>query len=238
MRLSFALLAILATLGSTVASAGAGPTYTVSFTGSGSEHHVDQQQNIQNNGACDSAEHVDVTATLAWSSSWVGFRPATRSALGRPPQIVGSRVAGTHVKDACGLPLSEAPEGWVSQQACDDELVASGSPQLHLVKKTATTLVLAVAAPPFAVPVSVQCPLNVRNDQLAGHLVVPLKKLNALKKGGSLSFALGTSRPGPGDLYASTLDCSQPTKPYEGYRTADHCQDTMSWSGSVRITRV
>ena len=82
-----------------------------------------------------------------------------------------------------------------------------------------------------------QCPLNVRNDQLVGHLVVPLKKLNGLKKGGSLSFALGTSRPGAGDLYSPALNCSQPTKPYEGYRTADQCRDTMSWSGSVRITR-
>jgi hypothetical protein len=236
-RLFFALALAVATLGASLASAVTTPTYTVTFTATGSEHQVDQQQNIQDDGTCDSAEHVDVTATLVWSSSWRGFSPAGRSVLGRPAEITGSRVTGTHVKDACGLPLTDAPEGWVSQQSCDAELVAAGSPQLSLVKKTRASLVLAIAAPPFAVPVGVQCPLNVRNDQLSSHVVVPLKKLHALKKRMSLTFAVGTARPGPGDLYSPALDCSRPTKPYLGYRTADHCQDTLSWSGSVVITR-
>jgi hypothetical protein len=48
---------------------------------------------------------------------------------------------------------------------------------------------------------------------------------------------VGTLHPGPDDLYAPTLDCSQPTKPYEGYRTADHCRDDLSWSGTLKITR-
>ena len=54
----------------------------------------------------------------------------------------------------------------------------------------------------------------------------------------SLSFAVGITRPGPGDYFVPTQDCSQPTKPYEGYRTDDHCQDQLSWSGTVTITRV
>jgi hypothetical protein len=236
-RLFFAVLVAAAALGASLVSAAVTPTYTVTFTGTGSEHQLDQKQNIEDDGTCNAAEHVDVTATLAWSSSWLRFNPAGRSPVGRPAQIAGSRAVGTHVKDACGLPLTDAPDGWVSQQSCDAELVATGSPQLSLVKKTATTLVLAIAAPPFAVPVGVQCPLNVRNDQLGVHVVVPLKKLRALKKGRSLTFAVGTARPGPGDVYAPALDCSQPTKPYLGYRTADHCQDTLSWSGSVSITR-
>jgi hypothetical protein len=231
------LLVVAAAIGASLASAAPAPTYTITFTGSGIEHHVDQQQNIQDDGTCNSAEHVDVTATVAWSASWRGFTPRARNVQGQPARTAGSRVTGTHVKDACGLPLESAPEGWVLQQACDVGLVAAGSPQLSLVKKTASALVLAVAAAPLSLPVATQCALNVRNDQFAGHLVVPLKKLEALKKHASISFAVGTSHPGPGDLYAPSLNCSQPTQPYEGYRTADSCHDTLSWSGSVKITR-
>jgi hypothetical protein len=236
-RLSLALLVAAAAVGASIASAGATPTYSITFTGGGSEHHVDEQQNIQDDGTCNSAEHVDVTATVAWSASWVGFNTAAKNVLRRPAQIGGSRLAGSHVKDACGLPLDQAPAGWVMQETCDDSLVAAGSPQLSLAKRTATSLVLAFAAPPLSAPVSVQCPLNVRNDQFESHLVVSLKKLKALKRHASLSFTVGTAHPGPGDFYAPTLNCSQPTKPYEGYRTADSCQDSLSWSGSVKITR-
>jgi hypothetical protein len=54
---------------------------------------------------------VDVTATLAWSTMWPGFKPGGKSTLGDPARIDGSRIDGTHVKDACGLPLDQAPEG-------------------------------------------------------------------------------------------------------------------------------
>jgi hypothetical protein len=175
---------------------------------------------------------------MAWSASWAGFRPSGKTVLGQQQsRTEGSTVQGSDVKDACGLDLSLAPEGWVSQKSCAEALVVAGSPQLNVTKKTATTLVLSVAAPSFAVPVGASCSLNVRNDQLAGHVIVPLKKLNALKKGSSLVLQLGSSRPGPGDAYSPTLDCSQPTKPYEGYRTADHCRDDLSWSGTLKITR-
>jgi hypothetical protein len=236
-RLPLAALVAALALGASTASAATAPSFTVSFSGSGLEHHVDEQKNIQDDGTCNSAEHVDVTATVAWATSWLGFTSAARSFLGRPAQIAGSNLTGTHVKDACGLPLDQAPDGWVMQETCNAGLVQAGSPELSIVRKTATSLLLAIAAPPMALPVGVQCPLNVRNDQFAGHLVVPLKKLQALKRRASLTFAVGTAHPGPGDLYAPTLNCSQPTKPYEGYRTADSCQDSLSWSGSVKITR-
>jgi hypothetical protein len=237
MRLGFFLAAAVAAIAATGAIAAPAPTYTLAFQGSGSEHQTDQKQNIQDDGTCDSAEHVDVTATMVWSTSWPGFRPASRSALGLPVLIDGSRIAGTHVKDACGLPLDQAPEGWVSQATCDDALVASGSPQLT-TRSNARTIAIALVAPSFALPVSAQCPLNVRNDQLAAHVVVQLKKLRALKRGATLTIGVGTTSPGPGDSYAPNLDCSVPTKPYEGYRTADHCEDQLYWSGTLKITRV
>ena len=237
MRLVLALLVAVVAVSASLASAATAPTYSITFTGAGTEHHVNQQQNIQDSGACNSAEHVDVTAAVSWSASWVGFTPTARSLRERAAQIAGSHFTGTHVKDACGLPLDQAPDGWVMQETCDSDLVVTGSAELTLAKKTATSLVLAIAAPPVSLPVSVQCPLNVRNDQFAGHLIVQLKRLKALKRHASLSFAVGTAHPGPGDLYVPEQNCSQPTKPYEGYRTADSCQDTLSWAGSVKITR-
>lgn len=219
------------------ASAATSPTYTVSFTGTGVEHQFDNLENIQDSGACDSAEHIDVVASMAWATSWSGFRSNGKVGAGQQPRIDGSTVQGTDVKDACGLDLSLAPAGWVSQKSCSNPLLVSSAPQLSVARKTATALVLSVTAPSFAVPVDAGCSLNIRNDQLTAHVVVPLKKLNALKKGASLVLQVGSARPGPGDLYATTLDCSQPTKPYEGYRTADHCRDDLTWSGTLKITR-
>ena len=220
------------------ASAATAPSYTITFTGTATEHRLDTQQNIQDSGLCDSAEHVDVTATIAWSTIFPGFRPASRSAFAQPAQTSGSQVSGSDVKDACGLPLDQAPPGWVASSTCSSPLVSAGSPSLAVESKSKTAMTLALTAPPTAVPVGVGCPLNVRNDQLATHVVIPLKKLAALKKRKSLSFAVGITKPGPGDYYVPAQDCSQPTKPYEGYRTDDHCQDQLSWSGTVTVTRV
>jgi hypothetical protein len=236
MRSGFFLVAAVAAVVAAGAAASPGPTYTLSFQGSGSEHQVDNKQNIQDSGACDSAEHVDVTATMAWSVSWPGLRPAGRSVAARATSTAGSRIEGTHVKDACGLPLDQAPEGWVAQSSCSDALVTSGSPQLS-VGNGKKSVVFTLSAPPFAVPVSAQCSLNVRSDQLTAHVVVATKKLQALKRGRSLTLPVGSATPGPGDTYAPSIDCSVPTKPYEGYRTADHCQDELSWSGTLKITR-
>jgi hypothetical protein len=224
-------------LGAASATAATAPSYTVTFAGTAVEHQLDNLQNIQDSGLCDSAEHVDVTADLAWSTAWTGLRTRGGAPLAQQPRTDGSTVHGNDVKDACGLDLGLAPPGWVAQSSCSASLVLSASPALSIVKRTATALVLSVAAPALAVPVGATCSLNIRNDQLTSHVVVPLKKLNGLKRHASLVLQIGTSHPGPGDLYSPSLDCSQPTKPYEGYRTADHCQDDLSWSGTLKITR-
>ncbi len=229
---ALALAAVLAT----AAIAAPAPSYTITFTGTGNEHQLDHQRNIQDSGVCDSAEHVDVSASVTWSASWSAFRLGKRPAAG-PSTIEGSSVQGSDLKDACGLDLSQAPAGWVAQSACASTLVVSGSPSLA-VRMTPKVVVLTLAATPVAVPVGVGCGLNVRNDQFVTHVSVSRARLTALKKRSALTIAVGSAHPGPGDSYSPTLDCSQPTKPYEGYRTADQCQDTLSWSGTVKITRV
>jgi len=230
------VLLAAALLGASTAAAAATPTYSITFTGTGTEHQLDNQQNIQDSGLCDSAEHVDVTASLLWTASWNGLKATGRGGAPAGSRIDGSTVNGTNVKDACGLDLSQAPPGWISQSTCAASLIVSAAPQLS-VRKTAASLVLAVAAPSFAVPVGASCSLNPRNDQFTAHVAGPLKKPTALKKRASLVLQVGTLRPGPGDAYAPSLDCSQATKPYEGYRTVDHCQDDLSWSGALKVTR-
>lgn len=234
------LVSVVSLVAATAAAAAATappPTYTVSFSGSGTEQQHDTKRNIQDSGVCDSAEHIDATATLSWSSTWSRFRPG-KGTPSPTARTTGSSVQGSDVKDACGLDLSLAPPGWVGQTSCSQSLVMSAPATLAVARKTKSALVLAVSAPSLVVPVGAGCSLNVRNDQFNGHVSIPQKKLAALSKGRSLTFPVGTSHPGPGDSYAPSLDCSQPTKPYDGYRTADQCSDQLSWSGTVKITRV
>ena len=235
MRIFLSLVAAVGALAAS-ASAAAPPTYSVSFTGNGSEHQLDQQRNIQDSGVCDSAEHVDVTASLAWATTWTGLKSTGKGIGQARSRVDGAKVTGSDVKDACGFDLSQAPPGWVGQKTCADALAVSDESAIS-ARKTATSRVLSLTAPSFAVPVGAGCSLNVRNDQLSAHAVLPLKKLQGLKKRGSIVVTVGTVRPGPGDVYSQSIDCSQPTKPYDGYRTADHCEDTLSWSGTVKVTR-
>ena len=235
MRVTILALAVLVAAGT--ASAKGAPTFSISFSGAGVEHQLDQQKNIQDSGLCDSGETVDVTATLVWQTSWTGFRVASRSANPGPTSIAGSKFAGSHVKDACGLALEQAPAGWVAQAQCATDLVPAGSPALEVPKLNRTSLLVGVVAPPVAVPVGQACSLNPRNDQLAAHVVVPVAKLNALAKGKALTFRVSNAASTAHDYYAASIDCSQPTKPYEGYRTADRCHDDVTWSGTVTIKR-
>jgi hypothetical protein len=233
-RLGVSLVVALAALSAPGAVAAPSPTYDVAFHGTGTEHQVDLKLQIEDTGECEAAEHGDVTATLAWSVSWRGFQPGTRPARAAAT-VKGSRFAGTNVKDACE-PDDEAPPGWDSEASCKTALATSGPPQLATSVR-GQRLVLTLAAPAFAVPVGTQCPLVVRNDQLAAHAAVRLSQLHALKRGGAITVRVGTASPGPGDLYAPVRDCSTPTKPYDGYRTEDHCSDRLTWSGAVTVTR-
>src|SRR4051794_15677044 len=168
MRLAVALVVLLAGVAVVGAVAAPSPTYTISFQGTGSEHQVDDKQNVEDDGSCEAAEHIDVTAAVTWSASWSRFRASSRSALGAPSRIDGSRVTGTHVKDACGLPLDQAPPEWVSQASCDDALVTSAGPQLSAATR-GKSLMLAGAAPSVLLALSVECPLNGRQRPPAAH---------------------------------------------------------------------
>jgi hypothetical protein len=231
-------LALLALAAAAAAFAAKAPTYHVAFTGSGTQHHVDIQRYIEDSGACNARENVDQTATFSWSGAWTGLTTARAGAAAGAPTTAGSTVAGGDVKDACGLALDAAPADWPAQSSCNDALQVIAPAAIAIERRTKTALVLAVSAPTYVVPVASTCnSLNIRGDQLAAHVSVPLAALSKLARGKTVSYAVGTAHPGPGDAYAPKLVCSQPAKPYEGYRIADECLDELSWSGTVTITR-
>jgi len=229
------VVAALAALAASGAPAAPSPTYTIAFQGNGNEHQVDLKQQIEDTGECEAAEHVDVTATVGWAASWSGLRPDARARRSTAAATSTSRFTGTYVRDACESD-EEAPPGWDSDVSCDTTLTTSSPPQLAATTR-GQRLVLSLAAPAFAVRVGTECPLVVRNDQFAAHAAAELSGLRALKRGAALTIRVGTSSPGPGDRYATVRDCSAPTKPYDGYRTEDHCEDRLTWSGTVKIIR-
>jgi hypothetical protein len=205
----------------------ASPSFRIDFAGSAVQHVVDTQRYVDDHdGSCFAREHIDETAHIVWTAS--SPKAAQR--------IDGSTVAGTGVRDSCDGPAEKAPADWLRQTTCNGQLELVGAPTVATTR-TRKMLVLDLTAPQLAAAVGSGCALVVRSDQLVAHVSVPLAKLNALKRGRSLTVAVGTSRPGPGDYYRPHVDCSRPAKPYEGYKVADACSDDLAWSGTVKLTR-
>jgi hypothetical protein len=217
-----ALLAIPARV-----AAAPSPSFRVDFSGSAVQHVADTQRYVDDtDGSCFARERIDETAHVVWTAS------NTKTAQG----IAGSTVAGTGVRDSCDGPPEKAPADWLRQTTCNGQLELVAPPTVTTTK-TKKSLVLALVGPQAAAPVGSGCTLVVRADELVAHVSIPLAKLNALKRGRSMTVAVGTSQPGPGDYYAPHVDCSRPAKPYEGYKVADVCADDLTWSGTVKVTR-
>jgi hypothetical protein len=231
------IAAISALLAAAAGAGAAAPTYRIDFAGSGTEHQTDVVRYVADDNSCFEREQLDETATLTWTSSWSRFSTVGGATGAAPAQAEGSRIRGTHVKDSCDAPPEAAAPGWIGTTSCDDPLSVVTPASVTVASRSKTALLLQVRAPELVVPVSSECSLTLRQDQLVAHVSVPLKKLNALARGRSLVLTVGTARPGARDLYTPSLNCSRPTKPYEGYRTTDACADELSWSATVRITR-
>jgi hypothetical protein len=204
------------------------PSFRVDFSGSGVQHLVDTLRYVDDtDGSCFARERIDETANVVWTAS------TAKSAQG----IAGSAVTGTGVRDSCDGPAEKAPAEWLRQTTCSGQLELVAPPAVTITR-TNKTLVLVLTGPRAAAPVGSGCTLVVRADELVAHVSIPLAKLNPLKRGRSLTVAIGTSRPGPGDYHAPHVDCSRPAKPYEGYKVADACTDDLTWSGTAKVTRV
>jgi len=202
------------------------PAVRISFAGSAVQHVVDTKRYIaDDDGTCFARELIDETAHVMWSAG-------ASTVLGGS----GSAVVGETVRDGCGGSPERAPVDWAETVACSGQLELVG-PAVVTTTRTKKALVVVVAAPRVAPSMGSGCSLVVRSTELLAHVSVPLARATALKRGGSLTFAVGTARPRSGDAYAPHVDCSRSKKPYDGYKVVDTCTDDISWSGTLKLTR-
>ncbi len=180
----------------------------------------------------------DETVDLSWSFSWRGASGA-RPAQAAPPASQGS-VAGTEVRDSCDIAPAQlpadAPQDWLRSVTCDDPLEAGGNATLALVQRTKQVIVQ-VATPDLSVSPDAECTASPRSDQFRARVPLELAALKRLRPGASLSFAIGSGVTRFG-AYVPRLNCMHAAKPYDGYRSYDSCLDLLTWSGTLRVTRL
>lgn len=212
------------------------------FKGTGQETLLDVQRHVTiSENACNQRETLTATVSLSWSVSWGRVRVAAlHSATGAPtsPGQAAAALGADRVRDGCDRP-DQTPPDWPSSEHCDDQLASVDQGSMVGTRGgKAGTVTIEITAPRFALPVGARCPVNIRSDQYAAHVSVKRKVLAGLKRGRSITLRVGTGRPGPGDFYQTTLNCSQSPKPYDNYRLLDSCSDQLSWSGTLTLTKL
>ena len=234
-------VAAVATLGAGAGTAGTAPALRlqVSFSGAaqGTFRDVERWTSLSTN-QCVLRRSRDETVNLSWSYSWRG------ASGGRPGQAAAptaqGAVAGTEVRDSCDIAPAElpsdAPADWMRSVTCNDPLEAEGSATLVVAQRT-KQMIVQVALPEFAVSPDAECTAYPRSDQLRARVPLELAALKRLRPGASLSFTVGSAVTRFG-AYAPQHNCMHAAKPYDGYRSYDECLDLLTWSGTLRVTRV
>ena len=211
----------------------------ITFTGSAQGNFTDVERwtSLANN-QCLLRRSRDEATTLSWSLSWRGAAGG-RVAQVAPPESQGS-VTGTEVRDSCDTPVDrlpdDAPQDWFRSVSCSDPLEPGGNGVLTLAQG-GTQLVVAVATPDFSVSPDAMCTASPRADQLRARVPLKLVALQRLGPGASLSVAIGSGVTRFG-AYVPQRNCMHTAKPYDGYRSFDQCLDVLSWSGTLRVTRL
>lgn len=232
-------MAVLAALG-----AGAGGTapalrLQVTFSGAaqGTFTDVERWTSLATN-QCVLRRSRDEAIGLSWSFSWRGSsggRPVQTS----PPTSQGT-VSGTEVRDSCDVAPAQlpadAPQDWLRSVTCNDPLEAGGNATLALEQRP-RQLIVQVAAPDLSVSPDSECTASPRSDQLRARVPIGLASLMRLGQGASLTVALGSALTRFGS-YTPRLNCMHSAKPYDGYRSYDECLDLLTWSGTLRVTRL
>jgi hypothetical protein len=237
--LAVALAAALAATGATPGATGSPLRLQVTFAGSAQGHFADVERwtSLETN-QCVLRRSRDQSPALSWSLSWRGA-PGGRAVQAAPPESNGS-VSGTVVRDSCDISPdrlpADAPQDWLLSVACNDPLEPSGSGALTLARKGAQ-LVIGVATPDYAVSPDATCTASPRADQFHATVPLALAAVSRLKPGASLSVAVGSAVTRFG-AYAPQLNCMHAAKPYDGYRSFDTCLDLLTWSGTLRVTRL
>jgi hypothetical protein len=234
-------VALVAGLGAGANAAGTAPQLRlqVTFTGTAQGHFTDVErwQSLASS-QCVLRRSRDETIGVSWSLSWRGA-PGVRATLASPPTSQGA-VAGTEVRDSCDIAPadlpSDAPQDWLASVTCNDPLEAGGSGLLTLARR-ATQIVVGVTTPEFAVSPDAACTASPRSDQLRARVPISVASLASLKRGASKSFNVGSSLTRFGS-YVPQFNCMHAAKPYDGYRSFDQCLDLLTWSGTLRVTRL
>ena len=211
----------------------------VTFSGTAQEqfNDVERWTSLQSN-QCVLRRSRNEATTLTWSLAWRGA-PGARAVAAAPPASQGT-VAGTEVRDSCDIAPADlpadAPQDWLTTVTCSDPLQAGGGGALTLSAR-AGQIVVDVATPGYAVSPDAQCTAEPRADQLRARLPLKLTDLARLAKGASKTYAVGSTVTRFG-AYTPQLNCMHAAKPYDGYRSFDQCQDLLTWSGTLRVTRL
>jgi len=210
------------------------------FSGSGQQTYRQYKEWIyQVDNRCGYDKTVENTASLTWTTTWssVSLRSLARGLAGRPPQSTepAGRVTGTELRTDCSYPI--VLEGWAGTGVCDEGLQFSEPATLDVAAARAGSVVFDLQAPPPALGLPTACALRPRGSQLTTSFKLSLAALQRLAKGRTLRIAVGTASPSLVP-YAPEYDCGASEPPYEGIRIADTCKDTVSWAGSVTLTRL
>jgi hypothetical protein len=237
-RLLLALVAVTAVATVAVSSAApartsAPPSIRVTFTGTAQGRFVDTERWVLlSAGDCYLRRLRDQRTSVTWTTVFSGGRAlAARSA----PTVSGG-VKGTMVKDSCDDVAEElppdAPADWLSSVTCNDRLSATrpGS-------ATWSAGVLRVRGPTLELSRKAVCSVVPRSDELNVRIPLPVSRVVQLKPGARLQIAVGTDRRSTGS-YRPRATCTHIAKPYDGYRSFDECVDTLSWSGTITVTRL
>ncbi len=210
---------------------------TFSGTAQGTFTDVERWTSLTTN-QCVLRRSRNEAVAISWSFSWRDA-PGGRPTQAAPPSSQGT-VSGTEVRDSCDIAPAQlpadAPADWLRSVTCDDPLEAGGNATLALVQRAGKTVVQ-VAVPELAVSPDAQCTAEPRTDQLRASVPFTAAALRHLERGASLSVAVGSAVTRFGD-YVPQLNCMHAAKPYDGYRSYDDCLDLLTWSGTLRVTRV
>jgi hypothetical protein len=237
-RLLLALVAtaaVAAVAASSAAPAATGPTPSirVTFSGIATGRFVDTERWVLlSAGDCYLRRLRDQSTSVTWTTVFSGGRAlAARSAA-----AVSGGVKGTMVKDSCDDVAEElppdAPADWLSSVNCNDRLSATrpGS-------AVWSGGVLRVQGPTLELSKRAVCSVVPRSDELNVRIPLPVSRVAQLKRGGRLQIVVGTDRRATG-TYRPRAACTHIAKPYDGYRSFDACVDTLSWSGTITVTRL
>ena len=232
---------LLAGLSATIvvasAAAGAGsatsPSIRVTFSGTAAGRFNDVERWVLlSSNECYLRRLRDQKTALSWSMSFSGGR--TLAAAGSA--TVKGTVSGTEVRDSCDDVAEElppdAPDDWLHSLSCNDPLLVR-----RAARATWSNGVLRVLGPSVSVGKKAVCTAPVRSDELNAKIALPVARVLKLARGAQLRIAVGSARPATGN-YRPRAYCLHIAKPYDGYRSFDQCVDTLSWSGTITITRL